>query len=220
VLKPGPAGLGSESIKDDGENGLIGRRGIEWPCGMMKVSVRFAGMGGQGIIFSGIVLARAAALYQQREGKDLYAIQTQSYGPAARGESSKCDVVISDDASFYPFVEKVDWLVVMSQPAYERYIDQAHEDTIVLLDDTTVDARPELTYYEIPAFKVAEAMGQRIAANMVMLGALVGLSGVVGKEAVHNALEDVSKAGTSESNLRAFDKGFEVGMSATAHIWR
>jgi 2-oxoglutarate ferredoxin oxidoreductase subunit gamma len=185
----------------------------------MKISVRFAGMGGQGIIFSGISLARAAALYQQTEGKDLYAIQTQSYGPAARGESSKCDVVVSDEPSFYPFIDKVDWLVVMSQPAYERYIDQTHDGTIVLLDEDTVESRPELTYYEIPALKTADAIGRRIAANMVMLGALVGISHIVGRDAVHHSLEDISKAGAAEPNLRAFEKGIDVAKTATAHIW-
>lgn len=115
----------------------------------MKTSVRFAGMGGQGIIYAGMALARATSLFERKDGKEMFAIQTQSYGPAARGESSKCDVVISDNPTFYPFVEKPDFLVLMSQPAYEKFIEDVNPGTIVILDSEgwRVDPTSPITTY-------------------------------------------------------------------------
>jgi 2-oxoglutarate ferredoxin oxidoreductase subunit gamma len=168
-------------------------------------------MGGQGIIFSGIVLARAAALYERPEGRELYAVQTQSYGPAARGESSKCDVVISDRPTFHPFVERPDFLVVLSQPAYERYIAETHPTSMVLLDEDAVESRPDLTYYDIPALRRAEEMGAKGSANMLMLGALVQISGIISRDAVSKAIVDQSPMGMAEANLKALREGWALG---------
>lgn len=180
----------------------------------MTISVRFAGMGGQGIIFSGIVLAHAASLYEKREGRELFAIQTQSYGPEARGGSSKCDVKISEHQNFYPFVDIPDYLVLMSQPAYDRFIDISRKDTVVVLDEDAVEGRPELRYYEIPATRKAEEIGKRIVANIVMLGAFVEISGTVSEESVLMALKDVAPKGTEALNRKAFELGLSLGKMA------
>jgi 2-oxoglutarate ferredoxin oxidoreductase subunit gamma len=177
----------------------------------LKVSVRIAGMGGQGIIFAGIALARAAALYSLWEGKPLNAIQTQSYGPAARGESSKCDVVICDQGSFYPFLERPDFLVLMSKPAYEKYIGSTYPGTVVILDENAIADRPELTCYELPAMHLAEEMGKRSAANMIMLGALVAISSAVDKDGVSKAIADISPMGSEGLNEKAFREGLLRG---------
>jgi 2-oxoglutarate ferredoxin oxidoreductase subunit gamma len=178
----------------------------------MKVSVRFDGMGGQGIIFAGMALASAASLFGTNDGKDLFATQTQSHGPAARGESSKCDVVISDHPTFYPFVDRPDYLVLMSQPAYEMYIDDVSPNTIVILDSEGVDGRPDLTYYDVPALKRADQLGHRGAANMIMLGALIHISGLVPLEAAIKAVTDMSPAGALEGNEEALREGYRQGM--------
>lgn len=177
----------------------------------MKVSVRFAGMGGQGIIFAGIILARAVSLYEKKEGRDLYAIQTQSHGPAARGESSKCDVVISDEESFYPFVEKPDYLVLMSQPAYEIFLEQTYPGTIVILDEDLVEGKPELTHYDVPALRRAKGIGSSGSTNMVMLGVFANISGIVSSDSILKAIEDVSPMGTAEANEVAFREGYALG---------
>ena len=179
----------------------------------MRSSVRFAGMGGQGVIFAGVVLARAVSLYDHRDGKSLNAIQTQSYGPAARGESSKCDVVISDETSFYPFVERPDFLVVMSQPAYQKYIGEAAPSTIVILEEEAVEDRPDLTYYEVPALRKASELGGKESANMVMLGALVAVSGLVDKEAVSRAISEAGPVNAIELNEKAYREGLFLGRS-------
>jgi len=180
----------------------------------MTISVRFAGMGGQGIIFSGIVLARAVSLYEKSEGKELFAIQTQSYGPEARGGSSKCDVKISENQNFYPFVDVPDYLVLMSQPAYDSFIGISHKDTVVVLDEDAVEGRPELVYYEIPATRKAEGVGKRIVANVVMLGAFVEISGIVSRKSVLMALSDIAPKGTEALNKKALELGSSLGKSA------
>jgi len=180
----------------------------------MTISVRFAGMGGQGIIFSGIALARAVSLYDKRGGKERFAIQTQSYGPEARGGSSKCDVKISENRDFYPFVNVPDYLLLMSQPAYDRFIGISHKDTVVVLDEDSVEGRPELLYYEIPATREAEGMGKRIVANVVMLGALVEISGIASRKSVLKALADIAPKGTESLNKKAFELGSSLGKAA------
>jgi 2-oxoglutarate ferredoxin oxidoreductase subunit gamma len=177
----------------------------------MKASVRFAGMGGQGVIFAGMVLARAASLYERREGRELFAIQTQSYGPAARGESSKSDVVISDGPIFFPFVERPDFLVLISQPAFDKFIDEVKPGTIVILDEEGVEDRPDLTYFDIPAIRRAEEIGSHGAANMVMLGALIQISGIISLEAAIKAVSDMGTTGALEGNERALREGFHQG---------
>ncbi|MDD1769820.1 MAG: 2-oxoacid:acceptor oxidoreductase family protein [Methanomassiliicoccales archaeon] len=177
----------------------------------MRSSVRFAGMGGQGIIFAGVVFAQAVSLYDHREGRSYNAIQTQSYGPAARGESSKCDVAISDEPSFYPFVEKPDFLVVMSQPAYQKYVGEALPSTVVVLEEDAVEDRPDLTYYEVPALRKASELGSKDAANMVMLGAFVAVSGLVDEEAVSKAISEASSLSAKEANEKAYREGLFLG---------
>jgi 2-oxoglutarate ferredoxin oxidoreductase subunit gamma len=171
-------------------------------------------MGGQGILFSGIALARAVSLYERRGGKELFAVQTQSYGPEARGGSSKCDVKISENRDFYPFVTVPDYLLLMSQPAYDRFIGVSHKDTLVVLDEDAVEGRTDLLYYEIPATRKAEEMGKRIVANVVMLGAFIEISRLVSKKSVLRALADIAPKGTETLNKKAFELGSSLGKSA------
>jgi len=159
--------------------------------------------------FTGLDATRQTALLA--ELNELFAIQTQSYGPAARGESSKCDVVISDHPTFHPFVDRPDFLVLLSQPAYERYIEDTVPHTIVILDVDAVEGRPDLTYFDIPAIRHAEESGMVAAANMVILGALVQLSGVVSKEAMLKAIADKSPMGDADTNEKAFRDGLLLG---------
>ncbi|MFP4170802.1 MAG: 2-oxoacid:acceptor oxidoreductase family protein [Methanomassiliicoccales archaeon] len=176
-----------------------------------NISIRFAGMGGQGIIFSGIVLARAFALYERRDGREMNATQTQSYGPEARGGASKCDVKVSEDEGFYPLIEVPDYLVLMSKPAYDKYLENTNPETVVVLDKGSIEDRPDLEHYVVPATEKAEEMEARIVANVIMLGAFVSISGIVSHESVMRALGDVAPRGTEDLNKKAYRLGMEVG---------
>jgi 2-oxoglutarate ferredoxin oxidoreductase subunit gamma len=165
----------------------------------------------------GIVLARAAALYDRPTGEDgnpikRSAIQTQSYGPSARGGHSKCDVKISDKEMLYPFVEIPDYLVIMSQQAYSKYITEKKPDTKILIDPDLVLDRPKGDVYMVPATKTAESLGTRIVANVVMLGAFREMSNIVSYESLERALLDTLPKPTHDLNKSALGSGGKLGM--------
>jgi 2-oxoglutarate ferredoxin oxidoreductase subunit gamma len=185
----------------------------------MDRQVRFSGFGGQGVILMGIILARAAALYDKSAGEDgkvrrKNAIQTQSYGPSARGGHSKCDVKISDQEMLYPFVEIPDYLVIMSQQAYAKYINERKPDTKIMIDPDMVLERPKGDVQLVAATKAAESLGTRIVANVVMLGAFREISDVVSYEALEQALLDAVPKATHDLNKSALALGAKLGIEA------
>ncbi|WP_423792435.1 2-oxoacid:acceptor oxidoreductase family protein [Methanocaldococcus indicus] len=182
----------------------------------MRKELRFAGFGGQGIQLAGIILGRAAALYE-----DLYAFQTQSIGPEARGGKSRCEVVISDNPRDYPKVRNLDILIAMSQEALDSYISDLDSGKILIYDPDMMTKHPErddITIYKIPATKAAYELGNRIVANVVMLGALVELTGVVSKDSIKKAVAESVKEKFIELNLKALEKGFELGKKAKGEV--
>ena len=176
----------------------------------MRHEVRFSGYGGQGIILSAVILGRSAALY---DGK--HAVQTQVYGPEARGGASMGQVVIDDEPILYPEVAEPDIYVIMSEQGFEKYGARAREDAVMLIDADLVRSRPVCRHYEIPATSEAkENLGREIVANIVMIGALVAATGVVSREAIEHAVLDSVPKGTEELNLKALKRGFELGERA------
>lgn len=175
----------------------------------MRVEIRFAGFGGQGIIKSGIITATAACIYG---GKN--AVQTQSYGPESRGGACKSEVVISEDEIDFPKVVEPDILVVMSQHAYNEYIgDVKHGGTVILDPDMIpheTDAKG-LKVFRVPATKIAEGLGRRIVANIVMLGAFVSITKLLDEDNIKESFKANIPKGTEELNLKAFAEGYEYG---------
>ncbi len=176
-----------------------------------KQEIRLAGFGGQGIILSGHILGKAAALFEKRN-----AVFTQSYGPEARGGSCSADVVVSDGAVHYPKVGKPHVLVLMSQGALATYGGKIRSDGIMLLDEDLVNLEQNaegITVYRVPFTRIAEGLGKRIVANIVMLGAVTALAGVVGYEAMKQSVLSSIPPGTEELNLAAFQKGYDYGVA-------
>jgi 2-oxoglutarate ferredoxin oxidoreductase subunit gamma len=174
-----------------------------------KQEIRLAGFGGQGIILSGHILGKAAALFEKKN-----AVFTQSYGPEARGGSCSADVVISRDAIHYPKVAEPGVLVLMSQGAWSTYGGSIRPGGILILDKDLVslDKEPEgVTIYRVPCTRIAEELGRAIVANIVMLGAVAALGGVVAYESMKESVLASIPAGTEGLNISAFDKGFEYG---------
>jgi 2-oxoglutarate ferredoxin oxidoreductase subunit gamma len=185
----------------------------------MEMGIRFTGFGGQGIILMGIALARAAALHDQPVGADgkvkrKSAIQTQSYGPSARGGHSKCDVKISTEEMHYPFVEIPDFLVIMSRQAYEKYMHDVKPETKIILDPDLVQDRPSGHVYRIRATKSAEELGTRVVANVVMLGAMRELSNIVAYEALEKAMLEIVPKPTYDLNKNALGLGRKLAKEA------
>ena len=175
----------------------------------MRVEVRFAGFGGQGIIKSGIIVAAAASIHSDKN-----AVQTQSYGPESRGGACKSEVVISGEDIDFPKVVEPDVLVLMSQAAYNDYAEDVKPGGTVILDPDMIPREKSLKnlkVYRVPATKIAEELGRRIVANIVMLGAFTAITGLLDEDALKESVKENIPKGTEELNLAAFDKGYEYG---------
>ncbi|MEM3580484.1 MAG: 2-oxoacid:ferredoxin oxidoreductase subunit gamma, partial [Candidatus Bathyarchaeia archaeon] len=169
----------------------------------------FAGFGGQGIIKSGIMVATAACIYG---GK--HAVQTQSYGPESRGGACRSEVVIADDEIDFPKVTEPDILVVMSQHAYNEYAETVKKGGTIILDPDMIPNESEIEgvkVFRVPATRMAEELGRRIVANVVMLGAFAAITGIVDREALKESIKANVPRGTEELNLKAFEIGYEYG---------
>jgi 2-oxoglutarate ferredoxin oxidoreductase subunit gamma len=196
-----------------------------------RTEVRLAGEGGQGMILAGIILAEAAAIYG---GK--YAVQTQSYGPEARGGASKSEVVISSDEIDHPEVLEADVVITLSQAAFQKFsgrfgpdgrlivaVDKEESEKsssrikpggYLIVDEEKVDssaAPGDVRLIRLPITKMAvETTGKVITANTVALGVLVGLTGVVSKADIEKAVTARAPKGTEEMNRKALQAGFDA----------
>ncbi len=180
----------------------------------MRVDIRIAGFGGQGIILAGIVIGKAAALYD-----DLFAVQTQSYGPEARGGASKTEVVISDQEIDYPKVQKPDIFVAMSHEALMVYLDDLKDGGTLIVDPDLIKEeevisfvkKHDIKYYKAPVTRTSEEkIGIRLVANIVMVGAITRITHVISMEAARQAVAESVPPGTEDKNIAAFEAGAEL----------
>ncbi|MFH1523993.1 MAG: 2-oxoacid:acceptor oxidoreductase family protein [Chloroflexota bacterium] len=171
-----------------------------------RTEVRLAGEGGQGMILAGIILAEAATIY---DGK--MAVQTQSYGPEARGGASRSEVVIADGEIDHPEVLSADVVVTLSQEAYDKYAASVKLGGLLIVDDEKVSRILMTEAVRVPISRLAlETTGKNITANIVALGVLVGLTGVVSRQAIEKAVAARVPRGTEEMNRKALEAGFKA----------
>ena len=169
-----------------------------------RTEIRLAGEGGQGMILAGIILAEAAAIY---DGKQ--ATQTQSYGPEARGGASRAEVVISDVEIDHPEVLSADVVLALSQEAYKKFAKTVHAGGLLIVDTDRVEVPADFKGVRVPVARIAlETTGKAITANTVALGLLVGLTGVVSRDAIEKAVTARAPKGTEEMNRKALQAGF------------
>ncbi len=171
--------------------------------------IRFGGVGGQGIVLAGRLLGRAAALFDGKE-----AVCTQTYGPEARGGASRADVIISDSPVDYPFVTDADVLAVFFQEAYTRFRSRLKPGGILIADTGLVQPfDDDEKVCGLPATKIAEDLGSRLVTNIVMLGYLVGKTGVVSRESVEQAIRTMVKKQFVDIDIKALDAGISLAQS-------
>jgi len=170
----------------------------------MRQEIRISGFGGQGVVLAGYILGKAFALYEGLE-----AVMTQSYGPEARGGASSSSIVVADGPIDYPFVQHPDVLMALSQEAYVRYRPSAKPDAVVIIDEDLVQPLPDDHPYRIPATRLAEGLGRRIVANVVILGFFTAVTGLLKPESVRKAIETSVRPKTVPLNLQAFTVGYE-----------
>ena len=169
-----------------------------------RMEIRLAGEGGQGMILAGIILAEAAAIYDNKN-----ATQTQSYGPEARGGASKAEVVIAQGEIDHPEVIIADVLVAMSQEACDKYASNLKKDGLLIVDQERVGRVPSSRAIKVPITRLAqESSGKSITASVVALGVLVGLTNVVSRQSIIQAVAARAPKGTEEMNRAALSAGF------------
>ena len=168
-----------------------------------RYEIRLSGSGGQGLILAGIILAEAAGVYE-----DKYVAQTQSYGPEARGGSSKAEVVISDEEIDYPMATRPDVLLAMSQRSCDAYYFDLKPEGMLVVDSTFVSQTPTTKAIRIPFTQLArQELGGEMVANIVALGALVTLTKILSLKALESAVLSRVPPGTEELNRKALELG-------------
>ncbi len=174
----------------------------------MRIDTRMSGVGGQGIVTIGYVIGMAAALYDKKE-----VIMTEAYGPEIIGGFSKADVIISDNEIDYPLIDNPDVLLVMSQDGWERNGQYVKKEGLVIYEEGLVDIGnlSSQKHISIPAIKTADELGQRVVANVIMMGALQEITQMVTKNALKKALKKRIPRRTEELNMKALERGFQIG---------
>jgi 2-oxoglutarate ferredoxin oxidoreductase subunit gamma len=170
----------------------------------MRMEIRISGFGGQGVGLAGFILGKAFSIYG-----DLEAVMTQSYGPEARGGASSANIVVADRPIDFPFVQEADILLALSQEAYTRYRPKAKQEALVFIDDGLVTPFEEDRILKIPATELAENLGRRIVANMIMLGFFAANNDIVHPDAVKESIQTSVRPKTIPLNLQAFQSGLE-----------
>lgn len=170
----------------------------------MRLNMRFAGSGGQGVILASVLLAKGYGI-----GENYNIAQTQSYGPEARGGACKAEVVVSDEEIDYMKVDKADVFVALNQVGYDKYIDTVKDDAIVLINSTLVESdRPDV--YRIQATQRAEDMGKPFVVNIIALGALTRLLPKVHYPTIEEEIKENFNASIAAVNLDAYKLGYDI----------
>ena len=174
---------------------------------MSCTELTIAGIGGQGSIMAGVILGSAAVTYDKK-----YATQTQAYSSELRGGFAATWVIISDEPVVFPRVVHPDVLVAQAQDSISRFAKTIKPEGILLVDNEMIHELPTTIkqIYRVPATSIAQnKIGSPVTANMVMLGALCSVTGVVSREALEKAIVQAVPTGKDQMNLDAFHIGFE-----------
>ena len=177
-----------------------------------RVETRLAGSGGQGLLLAGLVLAEAAGLYDGRE-----VAMVQSYGPEARGGASKAEVIISDQPIDYPLCSRVDLLLALTQEAADAYSWDLKPNAWILVDSDLVGHPPSSLAVRLPFTSAArEKLKKPMVANVVALGAIAEVTGLVSRRALEKALLARVPAGTEGLNKKALSLGAKLAREFSA----
>lgn len=171
---------------------------------MKPLSIRISGFGGQGIILAAVILGTTMV----KKG-NLFVVQTQSYGSEARGGECQSELIISDKPINSPTTEYKDIFVSLFQSALDKYLDTLKKNGILIVDPKLVNNIPsvEAHIYKVPATEMAIANGNRIAANMVVLGFLQKLFKWANADDFREIIASTVKEKFVDVNLKAFDAG-------------
>jgi len=178
---------------------------------MAKKQIIVAGVGGQGCVSAGQMLAEAASIYEKRN-----ALMCCAYGSEARGTFTKADVIIDDKKIYFPEVQEADVIIALHQIAYERYAGKVGPTTKLIYDSVTVTPHESAAeQIGMPITKLAEDAGAAISQNVVMLGILSAFAGTAGVEPLEKMVEKkfANKPKLIPVNIAALHAGYEYAKS-------
>jgi 2-oxoglutarate ferredoxin oxidoreductase subunit gamma len=171
-----------------------------------RYEIRLSGSGGHGVILACVILAQAVGLNHRKN-----VVQTQSYGPEARGGASRADLVISGSEIFYPKTMMLDVLLAFTQEACDKYYSDLKPGGLLIVDSTLVTKVPIKNSYGFPFIRLArEKVGHPMVANVIALGAIAEITGIVSREALRTVVKVRAPKGTEEKNLKALQVGFDL----------
>jgi len=173
-----------------------------------RYEIRFSGSGGQGLILAGVIFAEAATIYDR-----INAVQSQSYGPEARGGASKSEVIISEDIIDFPKAQGIDLQLSLTQESCTKYYKDIKPNGILLVDEDFVRDIPEGDFrvIKLPIIRTAsEEIGKSFVANIVATGAIAAITGKVKIESVEKAVLSRVPKGTEEMNKKALMAGYNM----------
>ena len=181
---------------------------------MGPTEIKVGGLGGQGVILGGIIIGKAAALF---DGK--HSCLTQAFGPEARGSACSAQVVVDNDPILYPYVHRPHYMVAMSSDAFAKFSSELRDDGVLLYEEELVKPTglpSTVKAYGIPATRFAEELGKKMVLNIVMVGFFTAITGLVSEQAAREAVKDSVPPSTIDLNMKAFQRGFEYGKQLKA----
>jgi 2-oxoglutarate ferredoxin oxidoreductase subunit gamma len=175
---------------------------------MEKFRIVMSGSGGQGVITAAVILAEAAVLYE-----GLTAVQSQAYGPEARGGAARSDVIISDSEIYFPKVTQPNVLVCLTQMSYNQFVPIIRPGGILITDirHVATERKADAKQIELPLYdRVMDEIGKPVVLNICMLGALIRLIGIIRPESINKVLERRIPPNFIEMNQKALDLGMRL----------
>ena len=171
-----------------------------------RYSIRFSGAGGYGLVQAARILAEAAAIYDNKN-----AVETFSYGPEARGSACRAEIVISDEVIDYPKIDLVDFLLALTQEAFDKYADKLLPNGIIVTDAIIGIPEQAKNVIAIPFMEIAEKeCGQPSLINIVALGFFAGYNQIISSPSIRQAI----LARISKKSEPIYMKAFEAGLNA------
>lgn len=175
----------------------------------IQTEIIVTGFGGQGIILAGRILGMSASLGDKKEST-----LVQAYGPESRGGACNAQVIISETPIHYPYVTTPKILLALSQAGYDKFVPALQPDSILLMDQDLVHPQEvPCEHYAIPATRMAENLGNKMMANIIMLGFCTAITQAVSTGAIQATIAETVPKGTVERNIEAFNKGYDYGLS-------
>jgi 2-oxoglutarate ferredoxin oxidoreductase subunit gamma len=174
----------------------------------MHKQITITGFGGQGVVLAGRIVGQAAAI-----GDNLESTLVQSYGPESRGGACSAQVTIADGPIYFPYIQNPDILVCLSQSGYDKQYPSLKADGVLIVEQDLVKPTVPRDYFSIPCTRFAEELGNKMMANIIMVGFLAAITEAVTLDAARATVAESVPKGTAEKNLKAFDRGWEFAQA-------